>query len=186
MNLPDQKAGDTRQLVEFKPPWSKPIFDNTMFVPTGEGATWYQGERGRTDTCAWRVKPREDFLTARIVKGVPWIERHIVSRLRNILHSTDPNISTHMRHDRLVGFVDVFSCLLAPVFMTTTVVVLAVVRPLKYRIIIVWVFGSLFVLSLKLAGSPTRGEVFGATAAFFAVAVVFLGSMSNKCDCTIV
>jgi hypothetical protein len=90
-----------------------------------------------------------------------------------------------MRYERIVSTMDLLSCLLASVLLIVTVLILALVHPLKYRLAVVGVFGSLFAMLLKLlAGGLSRGEVFTATAAFYAVAVVFVGSTSNACGCT--
>lgn len=79
---------------------------------------------------------------------------------------------------------DTMSCLLASVLLAVTVFILSVVSPLKLRIVTIGIAGTLFSLCVKLmAGDPSRSEVFGATAAFYAVTVVFVGSTNDKCAC---
>ncbi|KAF1840532.1 uncharacterized protein K460DRAFT_421471 [Cucurbitaria berberidis CBS 394.84] len=187
MNLPHQDAYNTSSLTEFKPPGSRPIFENDTFVPTGERAATYQGATERNDTCAWRAIPRKDFLTMRFIYSSKWIEAHVLARLRRCTgrtKSSDPRLQTDMRLDRIISVMDTVSCLLASTLLLITVFVLAVVHPLKIRIAIVGVTGTVFALCVKLmAGDPSRGEVFGATAAFYAVAVVFLSSTNDNCVC---
>jgi hypothetical protein len=188
MNLPKQDKFDTKQLGEWKLPDFKPLFDSNEFVPTGEDAATYQDDPDQSDTRAWRTMSHGDFLTKRFRQASPWIDEHILARWRWLVHGIKPtNVrktsSKNLSH--LVGAMDTLTCLFASLSLALTVVVLALVRPLSIRITLIGIFGTLFALLLKLmAGSPTRGEVFGATAAFYAVAVVFVGSTNNDCACS--
>ncbi|KAF2036000.1 hypothetical protein EK21DRAFT_53265 [Setomelanomma holmii] len=187
MNLPTQNIFNTKQVESWKLPGFKPLFDNDEFVLTGEDKFWYQGNPDQNDSCAWRAIPRGDVLTQTFVKSSPWIEKHIVDRWRSLLRRKKPDDDKQLvrwRYSRIVGALDTLSCFLASVLLTITIIVLAVVKPLVIRIAVVGIFGTLFALVLKLmAGDPSRGEVFGATAAFYAVAVVFVGSTNNDCAC---
>ena len=183
MNMPTQNVFNTEQLTGWKSPGFKPIFEDAKFVPTGEDEDTYQGDPDRTDTCSWTTVP-QDFLTMRFMYSSRWIVRHL-DRWRPLRHGavrTVPETPTTMQYGRLVGAMDILSCLLASILLAVTVIVLAFVRPLAIRIAVIGIFGTLFALLLKLmAGNPTRGEVFGATAAFYAVAAVFVGSTTDDC-----
>jgi hypothetical protein len=187
MDLPTQNVFDTQQLAEWASPDFRPIFENDVFVPTGEDERTYKGDPDRTDTCAWTTLPR-DYLTMRFLYCSRWIVKHVFGRWRTFRHGavqTKQESATTLHYGRLVGVIDLLSCLLASILLAVTVVVLAIVRPLAIRIALIGIFGTLFAFLLKLmAGKPTRGEVFGATAAFYAVAAVFVGSINNECACS--
>ena len=187
MKLPQQSAHYTEHLAEFKPPSFKAIFENDKFVPTGEKARTYQESSVRSDTCAWSDIPQSDALTTCYIRSGKWIERNVLSRLRRRSSTTTqvvPRIQTDVRHGRVVGVIDTLTCLVASLLLEAAVQGLTWVRPLKVRVGLIGAFGTIFALSVKLmAGNITRGEVFGATAAFYAVAVVFVGSTTNDCAC---
>jgi hypothetical protein len=185
MKLPCQDAYYTKHLAEFKMPNFKDLFVDNICVPTGERATSYQDLTEKVDTCAWATLTKTDFLTMRFIHSSKWIEKHILSRLRRCFppkKASDPRIQTDMRHGRIVGVMDTLTCLVASILLTASVLALASLRPIRVRVALVGVFGTLFSLALKLmAGDITRGEVFAATAAFYAVAVVFVGTTTIMC-----
>lgn len=89
-----------------------------------------------------------------------------------------------MRLETLVGVMDVISCLVASVLPAVTILILAAVSSMKARIAIIGISGVLFALLVKvMAGNPSRAEIFGATAGFYAVAVVFVSSTRESCTC---
>ena len=183
MALPSQDKFYHKKLKDWKLPGCMPIFDQDEFVPTGELDTTYLRDPKRTDTCAWGSIPHTDILTRWFLASGPWIEKHIVNRWRKHvqkLELNDPRDAIHMDYGNLVGWMDVLACVAASFMLAATVAVLYFVHTAEVRIGLILLFGTLFALLLKLmAGSPSRGEVFGATAAFYAVAAVFLGSTSN-------
>jgi hypothetical protein len=187
MKLPCQDAYFTKHLSEFKPPKFRDVFDGGNFAPTGEKAKIYQDLLERQDTCAWATLPSTDFLTTRFQHSGKWIERHILSRLRRcspFKKSSRPGIQTDVRNDRIVGVMDTIACLVASALLTASVLALTWVGPLRTRIAIVGAFGTLFALLVKLlAGNVGRGEIFTATAAYFAVAVVFVSSTTTGSAC---
>lgn len=183
MNMPTQDDLETKVLMQWKAPNFKPIFGLKEFIPTGEGAEKYQGRSADNDVCAWRAPTHGDYLTKLFKKACPWIHEWVVVRWRWIVHNvkpSHPSIAPTINSDTIMMVMDTLTCVFASVLLAVTVAVLAVVRPLRIRIALVCVFGTLFALLLKLmAGSPARGEIFGATAAFYAVAVVFVGSTNS-------
>jgi hypothetical protein len=184
MNLPQQHTYHTEHLAEFKGPNFRNLFENDTFVPTGEKAKTYQDPSVQSDTCAWNDIPQSDLLTRCYIRSGKWIERNILRRLRRRPATTAPEIQTDVRHGRIVGVIDTLTCLVASLLLEAAVQALAWVRPFKVRLGLVGAFGTVFALSVKLmAGNITRGEVFGATAAFYAVAVVFVASTGNDCAC---
>jgi hypothetical protein len=186
MTLPTQDEFCTKLMMQWQPPDFKPLFNQAEFVLTGERASTYQGDASRTDTCAWRAIPHGDILTKGFIRARPWIKRHILNRWRSQVHgvkAADIALEpSDMQYDYLVTAMDALACVAASVLLAVTIVVLVLVRPLRIRLALIGTFGTLFALLLKLmAGNPTRGEVFAATAAFYAVAAVFVGSMTNDC-----
>jgi hypothetical protein len=187
MSLPTQNVFTAKQLADWQLPNYKPIFEHDEFVPTGEKASLYQGHPDQSDTCAWRTIPREDLLSVIFLYLSRWFAIHVWDPWRN-WHDTEQAVSNppaHVRYGRIVALMDILSCLFASALLAATVKVLAVVRPLNVRIAVIAALGTLFALLLKLmAGNPTRGEVFGATAAFYAVAAVFVSSTNDNFACS--
>lgn len=111
----------------------------------------------------------------------------MIIRLRRRSKAKEPEdtqIRTGLRYSLMVAVMDIASCLIASILLVASVVALAWGRSMVVQTAIVAIFGVVFALLLKLmAGKIKRGEVFGATAAFYAVAVVFLVSMSKDCGC---
>lgn len=192
MNLPSQDKFYTKKLAEWKMPVHIPLFDSDEFVPTGEEAKLYKGDASRNDTFAWRALPPGDSLTKAYLNASPWIDKYIVTRWRSLIlgrkpapGGSDAQLPSTMRYHDIVSVMDLLTCILASVLLVVVVKVLAVVRPLSVRIALIGIFGTLFALLLKLmAGTISRGEVFGATAAFYAVAVVFVSNANSECACT--
>jgi hypothetical protein len=190
MKLPTQDEFNTKKLAEWKLPNFQPLFNSNEFVPTGEPAATYQGNPEENDTCAWKEISHGDILTKCFYRASPWIEDNILVRWRYLFYGvkpTDEQMTSSMSFGHIVGAMDTLACLLASILLAVTIVVLAVVRsrPLAIRIVLISIFGTLFALLLKLmAGTPTRGEVFGATAAFYAVTAVFVSSANNDCTCS--
>jgi hypothetical protein len=168
MSLPTQNVFTAKQLAE----WEM-LFESNQFVPTGEEADRYQGHPDQADTCAWRTIPRGDLLSLIFLYLSRWYATYDWYPWRTPQHDTEqalPKPPAHVRYGRLVALMDTLSCLFVSALLAVTVKVLAVVRPLNVRIAVIAALGTLFALLLKLmAGNPTRGEVFGATAAFYAV-----------------
>jgi hypothetical protein len=183
MNMPTQDEFNTKKLMKWERPDYKPLFEETKFVLTGEKADTYQGDVARKDTCTWRVPAYGDFLSKHFLDVCPWIEEQILVRWRSIVHHiqpTDAQLPSTIQYDHILKTMDLLTSLLVSILLAITVVVLKVVHPLTIRIVLIGIFGTLFALLRQLMkGTPTRGEVFGATAAFYAVAVVFLGTTSN-------
>jgi hypothetical protein len=184
MKLPHQDGFHARDMATFVHPKCRSIIEQGRFMLTGEDAAWYQDTQRGRDTCALRDIPRDDFLTLRFIYLSRWIETRVLARIRKWTkrrsHPEQLDTQAYWQLDSFVGVLDIFSCVLASSILAVTVLILAVVRPLKVRIAIVGIAGTVFALSVKLmAGNPSRGEIFGATAAFYAVAVVFLGSTNG-------
>ncbi|KAF1912597.1 hypothetical protein BDU57DRAFT_583016 [Ampelomyces quisqualis] len=179
MNLPSQNIFYNKKLVEWKMPEFKPIFDNGDFYPTGEPAEHYRDDPQRSDTFAWRTLPHEDILTKCLLHAGPWIEKHVVKRWSQYRKTNSTGGTTSMQFGHLVAIMDTLACIIASLMLVATIAILVVVQTMTARVVLIGVFGTLFAFLLKLmAGNPSRGEVFAATAAFYAVAAVFVGSDS--------
>ena len=76
---------------------------------------------------------------------------------------------------------DIITCVFTPLLLMGVLYALTNIGPLKKRIGAIGGLGVAFALAVKfIAGHPTRAEVFAATGAFFAVAVVFVGNSGNS------
>jgi hypothetical protein len=183
MNMPTQDDFNAKKLMNWSLSGTRSIFENTKFVPTGEEETTYQGNVALNDTCTWRVPAYTDYLSQLFLEAYPWIRKHTVVRWQTSVHHVKPNdgdLAKIIENGRVVMAMDVLSCIFASLLLAFTVAILAIARPLAVRITLIGISGTLFALLLKLmAGNPTRGEVFGATAAFYAVSVVFVGTTGN-------
>ncbi|KAF2259100.1 hypothetical protein CC78DRAFT_83663 [Lojkania enalia] len=176
INLPHQAAYASKQLNEFE------IFEDDVFGPTGEDAAHYRDPSYQTDACSWRNIPQNDALTNWFINHSNIFEKHVFNRARRFFGQKkhQPGEETNIQHDWIIGFMDFATCIIATFLLTATMFVLVSVPTIKVRIAIVGVFGLVFSLSVKaIAGHPSRGEVFGATAAYFAVASVFVSSTTS-------
>jgi hypothetical protein len=191
MKLPCQHPYYTSHLDEFKMPIFKTFFEDGTCVLTGDKAESYQDLKERQDTCAWGSLIKTDFLAMRFVWSSKWIERNILkwiernisSRLRKLFHKTkkplDPGIQTGIRYSRIVGVMDTIACLVASTLLLVSVLALTWIKSLGISLALVGILGTLFALALKLIGGDiSRGEMFAATAAFYAVEVVFIGAIT--------
>jgi hypothetical protein len=194
MKLPCQDPYYTSHLDEFKPPGFKDFFVDDVCVLTGEEAKSFKDWTETMDNCAWGGLSNKDFITMRFIRSSKWIEKHILSRLRRCSPSkkpSDPRIQTDMRHSRIVSVMDTITCLVASILILLSVLVLVWVEPLKTRVVLIGVFGTLFALALRLlAGDITRAGVFAAMAGFYAVEVAFVATTTTttattmSCACT--
>lgn len=113
-----------------------------------------------------------------------WIEKHVLRRLRDLRNCYRPSPHgtqvTRVRLSTIVRTIDMSTCIFVPLLLTATMFALVSVRPLKVRIALVGVFGLAFSFSSKLiSGRISRGEIFAYTAAFFAVASVFVSTTDD-------
>ncbi|KAJ4288187.1 hypothetical protein N0V90_012204 [Kalmusia sp. IMI 367209] len=182
MNLPDQPAYATKFVAKFGPP----VFENGRFGITQELKEFYLDPSQRQDACAWRMLPQEDYLMRRVLQMSPWIEENIskrfaASRASQSQSSTQASNPPYYRHHVLVETIDILTCIFVSVLLMGTMFALAHIRALNARIGVVGGMGIVFSLCVKLlGGSPSRRiEVYAATAAFFAVASVFVSNVNQ-------
>lgn len=175
-----------KRLAEFKPPHCIDILENDRFEPTNEHAERYQRPSHLVDMCSTQALPRSDSLTMAFVGYARWIEKNILARARRYQHGRDPHaqVNTDLRLETIVGFLDFVAGVSASLVLAAMMFALLSIGPLRARIAVSWVFGVVFAFLVKMMGTPTRGEIFGATAAFFAVASVFVSSTNNECGCS--
>ncbi|KAH8725668.1 hypothetical protein GQ44DRAFT_680985 [Phaeosphaeriaceae sp. PMI808] len=155
------------------------LFENGVFAPTGELAHLYQ-DPSAADFCAWRGMSQESIITNWYVRNGNWIQKTIVDRMRRFLNHrkslpTRPRREIHLKS---VNFgMDVLACIFVPLFLILLMFVLINLQSTVKRIALIGVFGTIFSVSMKIVvGRITRGEIFACTAAFFAVASVFVGT----------
>ncbi|KAF2682474.1 hypothetical protein K458DRAFT_405734 [Lentithecium fluviatile CBS 122367] len=180
------------QLPDHAPYFSKRLnlysylFHNGGFGPTDEtgAAAAYQDPNSR-DFVAAVGNDSSDILTNFVAYHVDWIEEHVLQRLRPLLRFGRPPQQvaqqTGVRWTTIVKTIDAFTCLFVPFMLTCTMFALARTRPPMVRIGVVGALGLVFSLSAKLiSGKMSRGETFAFTAAFFAVASVFVSTTGDN------
>lgn len=157
------------------------LFQNGDFDLTDEkgAAAAYQDPHAR-DFVAWVGIDGSDFLTNFCVQHIEWIEKEVLQRLRGLFYlgrmrpgsTKDP-----VRLDTIIRTIDALTCIFAPLLLTSTMFILSLIHHPKLRISVVGLLGLAFCASAKLiSGHISRGEVFAYTAAYFAVASVFVSS----------
>ncbi|KAF2662858.1 hypothetical protein K491DRAFT_672702 [Lophiostoma macrostomum CBS 122681] len=161
--------------------------EDEVFAPTGEDASIYRGASHLTDTCSLRVPPEAEFVTTFVRNHAIWIDEKILDRIRACFSRRSRSQGRerrHYQHHRIAAAMDVVTCIIPSVLFTAVMFLLVAIGPLKARIGTIGGFGLAFSIAVKwIAGHPTRGEVFGATAGFFAVAAVFVSNSSNNTIC---
>ncbi|KAF1951948.1 hypothetical protein CC80DRAFT_573618 [Byssothecium circinans] len=187
MNLPSQDSLYTDYLAKFSPPIFREGPDGLIFGPTSQRAEHYL-----SDACAWKGLPQDDLLTTLFIKVSVWINQNIRSRLRRFRHdrartkpSDTENLSnsegldtTDLDYYTILAYLDVLMCIFASCFLTGTMFAIAHIKPLNAQIGSVGVAGTIFTFSIWImAGRNVRRiEVYAATAAFFAVASVYVSN----------
>jgi hypothetical protein len=176
MNMPQQPAWATKYLASF----GSPTFHDGKFGLTQEPAKMYLGPWEETDICSWRGSPKDDFLTLRFIQISPWVEEHILARLRRLCKGPKREEETVLYHHAsvIVMWMDILTYIFVSCLLTGAMFALAHIESLNARIAFVGVAGLLFSISVQLtAGHDSRRvEIFAATAAFFAVASVFVSN----------
>lgn len=156
------------------------LFENEIFVPTGEQAIGYQ-DPSCPGFCALVGIPGGDNLTIAYVNNSDWIEKHVLGRLRRLWRRQRP-VQRHARISlaTITSSIDFITCIFVPLLLMAVMFALVSVQPLKARIALVGVFGLIFASSAKVfTGRISRGEIFAYTAAFFAISSVFVGTTSG-------
>lgn len=130
------------------------------------------------------------MLSTFFINNAEWFQINVINRIkrpfrrqRHLAEGEEPNEPDEpdIPYDRIVMVVDAVVCIFAPVLLDVEMFALVAIKPLTVRIAIVGVFGVVFALSVKgFAGHLSRGEVFAITAAYFAVASVFVGTTSDN------
>lgn len=124
------------------------------------------------------------MLSTFFINHSEWFQENVINRLERCFRRKkhpDGTKQTDIPYEAIVMVMDAVVCFFVPVLFDMEMFALIAIKPLKVRIAIVGVFGLIFSLSLKcFAGHLTRGEVFATTAAYFAVASVFVGTTSDN------
>lgn len=159
------------------------LFEGGDFGPTDEpgAASEYQDINAR-DFLTVVGENRSDALTIFLVAHIDWIDQQILQRIRAFLGRPRPTPAVPgVEHGTIVKIADAIACVFVPFLLTSTMFALARTRPLMVRICVVSIFGLVFAISAKLISSNmSRGEIFSFSAAFFAVASVFVSSTNGS------
>ncbi|OIW32996.1 hypothetical protein CONLIGDRAFT_627941 [Coniochaeta ligniaria NRRL 30616] len=90
-----------------------------------------------------------------------------------------PTYLYHYSGRKLRFALDVFGSAASSIIPIVSIIALFFVQSLLRRLVLVCVFSFLFSVFMSVATRARRIEVFGATAAFASVQVVFIGTTSN-------
>ncbi|KAL5416177.1 hypothetical protein PMIN03_002216 [Paraphaeosphaeria minitans] len=157
------------------------LFENDgTFCPTNEtdGARAYKDPTS-PDFVAVVGVDSYDVLTDLAVKHIAWIDQRVLERLRQCFRMGAG--LGQIRLSTLVAFFDTVAFIFVPVLLTTTMFALARIPSLMVRIAVVGVFGLVFSASAKLLGGQiSRSSIFSLTAAYFAVASVFVSTTGES------
>lgn len=176
MNLPEHAPFATRHLRHFGPP----VFENGRFGITRELDEFYLGPSNLNDACGWIAQ--KDFLTERFGHIAAWIDAHIwrrffTSKARRAQRESEVDDPPYLPNHLLVGVMDVLTCILVSGLLMGAMFALYRIKSSTTGIGVVGALGVVFSISVKILASQSRRiEVCAATAAFFAVAVVFVAS----------
>jgi hypothetical protein len=161
------------------------LFHNDDFGPTDEqGAAGEYRDNGSRDFVAGAGMDRSDVLNSLWADNVDWIEGNVFRRVRSWVgldrsHQQSSNRDVELA--TIITILDALICLFVPLLFTATLFALALIRRLMVRIAVVGVLGFAFAVSARLVyGRMTRGEIFAITAAFFAVASVFVSTTDGS------
>lgn len=125
-----------------------------------------------------------NILIGFVIKHRRWIYKLIVRPLRKLFRK-DPDVSG-MQLEDIIAFADALACVFFPFLLTATMFALARVPSIMVRIVVVGVFGLIFSVLAQLQSGPglARGQIISITAAYFAVASVFVSVPDDKpCKC---
>ncbi|KAF2467403.1 uncharacterized protein BDR25DRAFT_344815 [Lindgomyces ingoldianus] len=176
-NLPNQDPYFTKHFAEYRE-----LFENDVFGPTGEKASVYKDHSPPDDICALKAVPKEDYVTTLVKDNIDWIERNILSHLRRpwtFQKHKQQHRETFVHLSTVKSIMDWSTCVFSPILFTATIFTLIWIKPLNSRVLIIFIFGEIFALVMKLRG-VSRGEIFAATAGYFAVASMFVSTTSSS------
>ncbi|OCK78379.1 hypothetical protein K432DRAFT_281716, partial [Lepidopterella palustris CBS 459.81] len=145
---------------------------------TGEDAAIYgsEGDAIDPDLCTLRESPDTDPLSKLILYKLSRpFDKHIGKPISRKLGKKEPEDTLNVPVAAFSGVISTMTCVVATLLFSVSTSVLYCIRSMKDRLVVIAVFGLIFSLSLIAFGRPSRSEVFGATAAYFAVMSVFVG-----------
>jgi len=157
----------------------------------------YDSERLENETDLLTLKPphERDFLSRFLYNHPGWLKVSIssplISTAINIQRSTQlPGGLEHFDEGHIYWAVATISTALSVILLIGAIVTLRLVQDEDTRIGLIVAFTVLFGAALGLFTNARRAEVFGATAAYAAVLVVFVssdigGSSSSTCECVL-
>ncbi|KAF2786466.1 hypothetical protein K505DRAFT_380261 [Melanomma pulvis-pyrius CBS 109.77] len=154
------------------------------FLPTGEDEKYYQ-HPPHPDTFALKDVSGLDPLTEFIVNNIEsWARRFVKTKeYDEEENEIDPEFEVRNGGIRLAAIeavVNSFTSLYAPVLFTASIAILYCIQSTKNRIVVAGVLGMILAASAQLLiPGVKRGEVFAITAAYFAIAGVYIGSIDN-------
>lgn len=169
MGLPDQPTEFARSF----PGWE--LFENGVYVPTGEDAADYEQVSAGPEFFAGREPEPIDHLTRCII----WLnysirawydkKRHVV---RDDLKSINSESNKRIMH--------LVAAIYMSIFLSGTLGTLSVLSSEKRRIVVLGILGLVLQVSLVLLiPGLKRNDMVAILAAYFAVGGIYIGTKSN-------
>lgn len=156
------------------------LFKNGIFGPTNEigGAAAYQDPLS-PDFVAFVDVETYDYFMDLAINHIAWIDGMVLRRIRRWFRLGAG--SDHIRLSTFKAVFDTIACIFVPVLLTAMMFALARISHPMVRIAVVGVFGLVFSASARLlSGRMTRYSIFSLTAAYFAVASVFVSTSGGS------
>ena len=147
------------------------LFDGGKFGPTGEDSVFYQ-HPPHPDTTTLKGMEREDLLTTMFINNA----RAIFQKIGKMCGEDPEAPRQDIGLDTIHMMMNFFTCLYAPILFTASLAVLYTATSTKIQIVVAGGLGMLLALSVQsVVPGIKRGEVVAITAAYFAIAGIFIG-----------
>ncbi|KAM7215471.1 hypothetical protein V8F06_009137 [Rhypophila decipiens] len=154
------------------------------------GNIWFTG----VDKDVWSPEPDSKHDLVCVDDTGPWITQYLVLLYHDILgrhvHRSDPERVPHLRNSvsydnsTISRMAKVFTTVAGALFPVVSIVILYAIDDTKKRLGVLAVVTVLFSLCMSLGTRAGVAEVFGASAAFAAVLVVFIGTSDSSASST--
>ncbi|KAM7198542.1 hypothetical protein V8F33_005048 [Rhypophila sp. PSN 637] len=146
------------------------------------------------DKDVWSPEPDSKHDLVCVDDTGPWITQYLVLLYHDILgrhvHRSDPEGVPHLRNSvsydnsSISRMAKVFTTVAGALFPVVSIVILYAIDDTKKRLGVLAVVTVLFSLCMSLGTRAGVAEVFGASAAFAAVLVVFIGTSDSSASGT--
>ena len=179
--MPDQTQVFAEHLASYQN-----LFEDGLFGPTGENEEYYKQIPPHPDTCTLKDMDRQDFFSELFINNIKALRKRVGAMARK-LGRKEKNDDLETRAQQSIGLdiirtmMKALTCLYAPLLFTASMAILSCIHSIKNRIAVAGVLGTVFSISIQLmVENAKRSDVFGITAAYFAVLGVFIGTTGDS------